>query len=1141
MIALDRAQTDEPSATDRSSLGHWHPASRPDTETTSRLDAEGASHASVTTGNLPRPAQGLEDFALEDAPDAAVNRVISNLVQEDGRVEEEELSGPPRQDVDEHTPAPRVVSWAPQAANTITFEPPDLSSDEDEERLDPAWGIKRADSAQILRTIHRSTSFPTSDEPMGFPQIARDTQLPHSQAEDIMHHMESEVAPDAGVKEAHEPELPDDAANGDWAHSANDFLEATPSYPFQPQSATDTETRFEEGLPLISAEPQVTAKDMSMSLDEYSTDAHPFVKSDEETSFFDHVGTGQHLPQHPSLDRKQTSDVLGDLETHFNDPSDSPTRLLSRSGTFEPSTFEAEPDAAASLPPGSNPEVLKDSADDPWAAALDDDEFLIDDEDDDLLPDSAPGSPSSFNALLKDDTAGPNESLERLHEEPPARRTPPPADRRQRPDFVRNASSNPYAPHQPTTSDLAQLSPTTYGNVGFNRPALAPMNSFQQQLQQRPAPPQKTESFVDQKGGYKSPYDLPMEVAKPRKRQQMQQHVQPTRTMPPPPPPRTSSISSNQGLQSPFSPTFPPASNPVMPPPSSRPTSRSVAVASPPKASSAKSAFFEELPFTTRPRPATGQGRYTPQQNASVPPPQLLPQSPPSMNPQHSPPSIAADPYAQYQLRAPEKLDPYANTPLQVPSVPANPVMNTRYSPNPIASVGTIRPSPSPRYSPAPPPQAAPGRYASQPAAAPSGPPQAARYTPQPQTNVQPSAPALPFQPRTSSPLAHMPRSISEQTEQPIQPPQVPSHYDSNTLPTRHVPQIARSNATPPPMSEVAPPRRPHTQSPGKKGVPPSLQALVNGDFHRPASVPGPTSPQRGPPVDFGPPARPAVRQRGMTGNFSFLEPTDGQEHDQLQRWKGAPIFNFSFGGSVVNSFPKRVPRYAMGSAAPIIKATAGELHIRHAMEIVQTPAYTTAFPGPLRSKSKKKEVLAWLNTRITAFEQEHTYQGDQMQLPDPQKRHDEKMLLWKLVQALVEHDGASKTTPAMQKTISTILSPEVHSLDDASATQYGSGNDTHGIYRPTGSSSRTEAIDSNAVESLRKHLLRGEREEAVWAAVDKRLWSHALLMASTLETTVWKRVVQEFVRQEVKIIGNNTESLAALYEVFRWEFRRKH
>ena len=50
------------------------------------------------------------------------------------------------------------------------------------------------------------------------------------------------------------------------------------------------------------------------------------------------------------------------------------------------------------------------------------------------------------------------------------------------------------------------------------------------------------------------------------------------------------------------------------------------------------------------------------------------------------------------------------------------------------------------------------------------------------------------------------------------------------------------------------------------------------------------------------------------------------------------------------------------------------------------------------------------------------------------------------LFHTLVEHDGVLDGPAGVQKDINLILSPEVHVLDDASATQYAAGSDLTGI-----------------------------------------------------------------------------------------------
>ena len=131
----------------------------------------------------------------------------------------------------------------------------------------------------------------------------------------------------------------------------------------------------------------------------------------------------------------------------------------------------------------------------------------------------------------------------------------------------------------------------------------------------------------------------------------------------------------------------------------------------------------------------------------------------------------------------------------------------------------------------------------------------------------------------------------------------------------------------------------------------------------------------------------------------------------------------------------------------------------------------------------------------------------------------------------MVEYDG-SLDGPAL-KAINLLLTPEVHNVDESSPIQYRAGEQSAGLYRPSGANVRPDSVDPMAVESLRKRLTTGDREGAVFQAMDSRLWSHALIIASTMERSVWGQVVREFVRQEVKTAGGNTESLSALYEIF--------
>lgn len=256
---------------------------------------------------------------------------------------------------------------------------------------------------------------------------------------------------------------------------------------------------------------------------------------------------------------------------------------------------------------------------------------------------------------------------------------------------------------------------------------------------------------------------------------------------------------------------------------------------------------------------------------------------------------------------------------------------------------------------------------------------------------------------------------------------------------------------------------------------------------------------------------------------FDYIQPTDETIHDPLQRWKGAPIFRFGFGGNVVTSFPVKVPRYSAASIRPQMKVSSGEVHLKRLESYIGLSENAVKFPGPLKGKAKKKDVIAWLTTAINDFEK--------LIMTLPSRQLDEKILLWKTVKVLVEHDGNIESAQAVQS-ISSILMPEIYSSDQSSSSQSAGDDVSMGIYRPATFNAKAEAVDPIAVEKLRATLLKGKRTDAVWQAVDNRLWSHALLLASTLDKTVWKQVVAEFVKQEVKTIGASSDSLCAFYEV---------
>ncbi|KAL3422714.1 COPII coat assembly protein SEC16 [Phlyctema vagabunda] len=222
-----------------------------------------------------------------------------------------------------------------------------------------------------------------------------------------------------------------------------------------------------------------------------------------------------------------------------------------------------------------------------------------------------------------------------------------------------------------------------------------------------------------------------------------------------------------------------------------------------------------------------------------------------------------------------------------------------------------------------------------------------------------------------------------------------------------------------------------------------------------------------------------------------------------------------------------------MNQSMPMIVRSPGEVKMKNIKEVSPLEENLSKFPGPLKGKAKKKELLAWLSSGIANLEQNNNQSAWHSIQPHNDKRTEERILLWKVLHAFIEHDGILEGTPVVDNAVRAILSPGLG--DDASqaAPMYSTGADLSGISASTSVYPRADTVDPAAVDQLRKHLLRGEREKAVWEAVDKRLWAHAMLISNTVSRDLYRQVAQEFVQKEVKIVGENTESLAALYEIF--------
>ena len=1131
----------------------------------------------------------------------------------------------------------------------------EVSSGEDD-HADPNWNIQPTDTDpfELMAKSNRTNSFPQVP-----PAHALLTNLEplHSRVGDILNEIEN-VPKDVFGKEdndadaaffAQEPSRLHDPIKSTAEPTANTTVTRLVPSDFGQAYGIDIpeeqQSRYEEGLPLLQ-----TLENTNAELSTSQTTVIEGVIGDED-DFTARVSEGREivkddgLPGVPALERKSTIQVMRSL--HFQPRQQSYDELspkedmetsqnslerstggggIAVSASTVVSQVLADPEAPIEQEI-EEPDALETDADlaAKWQAAFAGDEFLEDD--DELLGDDEPTALDP-TALFGSDDEG---FLEESGDQSASARTlsqitSPPVptavtrlnghtlgfdsltgtvhpnqsssnNRRYVPSDMTAAAapipSNQYAPSAPFLTDIAR-SVTTSALPPYTAPAMGSYHVPQQQ--RRPELP-KAQSFADKsKGGYASPYDLPMEVVKPRKRMSMQQMTQgynAASTAMNAPPPMNNSVNSQPP---------PPSrgSNPSLSPPTS---SQSYLPKHLPLADSpnpiqpartvrkSASGFFEDLPVSSRPKPAPrlSSGLSTSMLSQHSPQISPNPQFPgPFARTPYKPPvpqQEAFQPPFGQDLVAPKRISPFAPIQASHTTIPVRP-SSTQYSP-------------VPQTLPSAPMTAVPSRYSPAPL---NTRPSVASYAPPSGNSAQP--PIFAHQPRTSSPLAHFEkrqeqkfdaslvetagldrRSSSSGYDSMLRLNHLPptrEENDESDLPSegrnysdaqnRSTSQFAAYPApgsqpvsdTPPPnqsrtsrMGNSPPKRatsnylqqqpinssppsftplqRSQTQSPGALQAGFRLETSTSTPYQRPASVEVPSSLR----TTIQPSSTRSTisRPRGSSQGLHYIAPIDGREKDPMQRWRGAPVFVWGVRGTIVTSFPTDVPRYGIDQTAPMMLRSPGIVKIRNIKDMDPLPERLSSFPGPLKGKSKKKEVLSWLTSGIENLEHRGNYLRSLPHLSHEDKRTEERILLWKILRVFIENDGILEGSPSVETAVRAVLSPNIEDDLLGAVPLYATGAELSGISHSSVTGTRADPIDAAAVDQLRKYLLRGEREKAVWEAVDKRLWAHAMLISNTVSRDLYKQVAQEFVQKEVKNIGENTESLAALYEIFAGNF----
>ncbi|KAI1754537.1 Sec23-binding domain of Sec16-domain-containing protein [Xylaria castorea] len=1191
----------------------WHPAKRPNSSADDKPfggDHPTEKHSSTSVPAIDETSQDIATHSPSEhaapAEDVAAQPPTHNTDFDHYEHDEEsgaalwdteapvqnrdETSIPDDEEPAASAPEPAPAEHTSKHLSTMSFARTvshEVSFNDDE---DAEWNLQRSetDPFGFMPEPERTNSFPVVPQMEDSIAEHYSHPPPMSQAEEILQELETGGSHiDTAASKPHaaeQSEVERVNMNGEegglFQNAVGGDLIGTE------EEASDT--RYEEGLPLI---PQHESPETTANIENVVADPTDFFSHDEPADvrdgFFaqiqDDPKTPPNVPLDRALQRKSTTMAIG---------QDVGFVPLSPPGDFQPRTPDIQNAASVNGDSVHSPEggakiaTGTDDLDAKWAAAFGDDDeedFLLDTTTEPKELDPADIFGSDDEGFLDDDDVPTLVA-------PSQTQTPQPnMNGRYTPGLVQQQSHpapNPYASVPP----VAQA-PTTQQRHPLYTSNTAPLVRGYGVPPPKPDVP-KTQSFVGKsKGGYQSPYDLPMDVVKlPKKRASAQQLPRVNAASPAPPsslPPRNANAYAQPPLSGgSISSLSPPGSS------HSNQQSNLGAQKSTPQLKS-KSSFFEDLPMPSRPRPSSRQATHpSPTLTSPYGQPGPPPQGPPMIAPLMPPP--VASPPAQSQLSptrgvgvaglvAPERVSPYATLQSDAPNRAQPPsTVNSRYSPaahSPGANGIVPAPASTSRYSPAPPnSRSSSGSYSAVP------------------------PPMLPHQPRTSSPLAHFEvshgksenklaspvngdgvpllRSGSSQYEHrvtrvPSLPPTQEVEEEQSLEPSpnmaagglgissepRYAP--ARVGHTPPPLgippsNPLSPPKRSlsnYMPQPGSHAAlkeigfvpPPRSQTQSPGVVHgnrgvanstdsapRPSSAHAPISPRS---VHGAQTSHPTIRARGMSQTLNLVPPTDGRELDPLQRWRGAPCIAWGVGGLFVSTFPKDVPRYGISSNIPQITRSPGEVKVKHMKDLQPLEDRLSKFPGPLKGKSKKKEVSAWLTAGIDGLERTLPNVSFQHHVPHEDKRGVERLLLWKVLRVLVENDGILEGNPAVEKAVRDVISPGLESASPEVSSAISAGVDLTKM-TTVAAGMQADATDPTVTELIRRHLLLGDREKAVWTAVDKRLWGHAILISSSMPNPdLYRQVAQEFIKKEVNHAGHGNESLASLYNVLSGNF----
>ncbi|BGP24993.1 COPII vesicle coat protein Sec16 [Rhodotorula toruloides] len=423
--------------------------------------------------------------------------------------------------------------------------------------------------------------------------------------------------------------------------------------------------------------------------------------------------------------------------------------------------------------------------------------------------------------------------------------------------------------------------------------------------------------------------------------------------------------------------------------------------------------------------------------------------------------------------------------------------------------------------------------------------------------------------------LGHPPAQHQQQQQKKPYGPYAPA-TQRDLYPHRDVP--SRDLAVTPPAQQRGPTIY---ASPDKRAVPPR-QALTASAMARASSYDAP--PSRKTSTDsygydqqqensYAPPAAQQSQRQSYNpyagAAAQVQRPAsmgNGEPADLGLERRRAPVVSFGFGGRMVVVFPDGGrPDFGGDSSNPYgAPSTNSQLaspsvaHVRKLADIVPPPADGNAFPGPIfldggkaNAGKKRKEALSWLAQRMGELEQEVSYARgaapsvfEATHADERRRKVESRLMLVKLVKVMVENEGKLTGSPKVDDAVRAIFTGEPTNADPGAAALPTADQLVAASSRMTSNASTapfiTYGVSPADLDQMSEYLLRGERREAVRHALDHKMWAHAFIIASCVDTDCWKEVTIEFLRTELTPSAENPapgaegrEALRVAYGMF--------